>query len=388
MNATVRDRVSGTDSSVRAEYMIAADGANSPVLRILGIPCSHSGSEGHLLNILFHADLSAFVRGREFSICMIERPEVTGLLISINNRDIWTFHILYGQAKGETPADFPPERCRHLIQLALGLPGVEVEIKSILPWISTVRVAERLQQGRVFLAGDAAHQMPPWGGQGANTGIPDAHNLAWKLAAVLKGEAEPALLDTYNVERQPVGQQAAESSGARADERGLLAWGSMTAPMSANYFQILGGYGYKYTSQAIISEVDGDPDALDLNGQPGTRVPHLWVEYQGERRSTIDLAAGNFVLLAGPTGEGWCDAARAAEAHLGIALKAYRIAPAGDLRAPEQLWPDKAGIHADGALLVRPDGFVAWRVREEGKNPRQALEEVLSRILGRASRVV
>ncbi len=104
----------------------------------------------------------------------------------------------------------------------LGMPEIEIEIKSILPWESAVRVVDGFQQGRVFLAGDVAHQMPPWGGQGANTGVQDVHNLAWKLAAVLKSQASPELLTTYDIERRPVGSVAAEESGRRADELGLL----------------------------------------------------------------------------------------------------------------------------------------------------------------------
>jgi putative polyketide hydroxylase len=385
VTATLYDRVGGVRSSIRADYMVAADGANSRVLRALDIPCSRGGAEGYLLNVLFHADLEEFVRGREFSICKIERPEVTGLLVSINNSDRWTFHIVYDPNKGETPEDFPPARCKDLIGRALGLPDVEIEIKSMLPWVSTMRVAETFQRGRVFLAGDAAHQMPPWGGQGANTGIPDAHNLAWKLAAVLKGEAHPTLLDTYTVERQPVGRVAAESSAARSDEQGLLSFKRLTASLTGNYAQILGGYGYKYISQAIIAEEHADPQNIDLNGQPGTRVPHMWVEYQGERLSTVDLAVRCFVLLAGPAGGAWCDAACRVAERMGVKLKAYRVAPDGDVRDADAQWSSKAGIQGDGALLVRPDGFVAWHAGCLSAAPEQELENALARVLGHVS---
>jgi putative polyketide hydroxylase len=141
---------------------------------------------GHLLNVLFHADLKDLVHQREFSLCIIERPEVSGIFTSINNSDRWVFHLSYDPSKGEKASDFTRERCQELLRIAIGIPEIEIDIKSILPWELSVRVAERLQHGRIFLAGDAAHQMPPWGGQGGNSGIADAHNLAWKLAAVLK----------------------------------------------------------------------------------------------------------------------------------------------------------------------------------------------------------
>jgi putative polyketide hydroxylase len=383
VNALLRDRTDGSERQVRAQYMLAADGANSTVLPTLGIPSSRSNIAGHLLNVLFHADLRSFVQGREFSMAVIERPEVTGILLSINNSDIWTFHIAYDPEKGMTPDDFPPERCQELIKLALGLPDVAVEVKSVLPWVSTVRYAERFQQGRVFLAGDAVHQMPPWGGQGANSGIADVHNLAWKLAAVLKGEADPTLLDTYTIERQPVGRRAAEASGSRSDERGLLSVQKFTTMVDDDYRRLLTGLGYKYVSNAIIPEAGDDVENADLNGQPGTRVPHLWIEYQGERLSTVDVASGTFVLLAGPDGSPWCEAARAAANQLKVDLQAYRVAPDGELRDPEQQWSCKAGIDPDGALLVRPDGFVAWRAKGKSEHAQQDIEKALTYILCR-----
>ncbi len=383
VNALLRDRTNGSEHQVRAQYMLAADGANSTVLPTLGIPSTQSAVAGHLLNVLFHADLRSFVSGREFSMVSIKRPEVTGLLLSINNDDIWTFHIAYDPEKGMTPDDFPQERCRELIELALGLPDVAVEVKSILPWVSTVRYAHCLQQGRVFLAGDAVHQMPPWGGQGANSGIADVHNLAWKLAAVFEDEATPALLDTYTVERQPVDSRAAEASGERSDERGLLSVQKFTAHANDDYYRLLGGLGYKYVSHAVVAEPGDDVENVDLNGQPGTRVPHLWIEYKGERRSTVDVASGTFVLLAGPDGASWCEAACAAANQMKVDLQAYRVAPDGELRDPEQQWSRKAGIDADGALLVRPDGFVTWRAKGKSEHAQQDLEEALTHILCR-----
>jgi putative polyketide hydroxylase len=383
VTALVRDRTNGSEFQVCGQYMLAADGANSTVLPTLGIPSTQSAVAGHLLNVLFHADLRSFVQGREFSMVLIERPEVTGLLLSINNDDIWTFHIAYDPEKGMTPADFPPERCQELIKLALGLPDVSVEVKSVLPWVSTVRYAERFQQGRVFLAGDAVHQMPPWGGQGANSGIADVHNLSWKLAAVLKGTANPALLDTYTIERQPVGRRAAEASGSRSDERGLLSLQKFTTMTNDDYRRLLTGLGYKYVSDAIIPESGDDVENADVDGQPGTRVPHLWIEYRGERRSTVDVASDTFVLLAGPDGASWYEAARAAANQLKVDVQAYRVAPDGELRDPELRWTNKAGISTDGALLVRPDGFVAWRAKEKSEHAQQDIEMVLARILCR-----
>ena len=384
VTAVIIDRTSGTQSTVRADYMIAADGAGSRVRDILGVSVSGSGTLGYLLNILFLADLREFVRDREFSICLIERQGMRGLFTSINNSDRWVFHLSYDPEQGEKPEDFPPERCKELLHIALGMPEIEIEIKSILPWESAVRVVDGFQQGHVFLAGDAAHQMPPWGGQGANTGVQDVHNLAWKLAMVLKGLADPALLNTYDVERQPVGRRAAEESGMAADEKGILSLKRFTASSTNRMFRML-GYGYQYASTAIISDdniISGPEDEPGLDGQPGTRASHAWVTHQGQRISTLDLFGTSFVLLTGSDGAAWCEAARAIAARQNCELVAYSIGPEGDLRDQENCWQQRAGISATGALLVRPDGFVAWRCKEMIDDPQHMLQSMLQQVPG------
>jgi putative polyketide hydroxylase len=394
VTATVRDRADGREYAVRADYMLAADGAGSRIRSALGISTSGRGSLGHLLNILFQADLSELVRGRKFSMCLIERPEVCGLFTSINNKDIWVFHLSYNASKGEKSEDFPPERCKELLHLALGMPDIELEIKSILPWESAVRVIDSFQQGRVFFAGDAAHQMPPWGGQGANSGIADVHNLAWKLAAVLKGQADPALLATYDLERRPVGRVAADESGAAADDQGLVIVGKGSIFALIRRMPRLLGYGYEYASPAIMAEPGARPKNLlwqlfsgtgflGLDGRPGTRAPHIWVEKQGERISTLDLFGKSIVLLTGSDGDAWFKAASAAAGHLDIDLVTYRIGPAGDLLSTRKAWQASAGISAQGALLIRPDGFVAWRSKKQVGNPQGELEQVLTHLLCR-----
>jgi 2-polyprenyl-6-methoxyphenol hydroxylase-like FAD-dependent oxidoreductase len=399
VKVTLRDRSNGFESIVQADYMIAADGAGSPIRQKLGVGTTGAGTLGYLLNILFEADLRELVRGREFSLCLIDRPEVRGLFTSINNSNRWVFHLSYDPKNGEKIEDFPPERCQELIIAALGLPDVKVEVKSILPWEPTVRVVEKLQHGRVFLAGDAAHQMPPWGGQGANSGIADVHNLAWKLAAVLQGKTTDALLATYDEERLPVGRLVAEESGAAGGEHGLISVNKNFSTILAVISRLprLVGYGYSYASQAINTEdttpfiwrqrwlLQTLPWLLSLCGTAGTRTPHIWVQHNGQRISTLDLFGKGFVLLAGAVGDAWCEAAPKVSSSVGVELVAYRVGPAGDLVSPQGKWESSAWISPKGALLIRPDGFIAWRSWGQPLDLQERLTEVLMQALCRGN---
>jgi putative polyketide hydroxylase len=395
ITATLKDRESSATSTVHADYLIAADGAGSPIRTQLNVPTTGRGTMGHLLNILFHANLKSLVHQREFSICMVKRPEVCGLFTSINNSDRWVFHLIYDPSKGENASDFPPEKCKELLRIALGMPEIEIDIKSILPWEPSVRIAERLQHGRIFLAGDAAHQMPPWGGQGANSGIADAHNLAWKLAAVLKGHASKVLLETYDVERIPVGRTAAEASASAVDENGIFSmkWNLTVAMGWLKKISLLSGHGYCYTSKAICVEDTSPLGGLtwrpwtlpslffSIDGRPGRRAPHVWVEHQGKRISTLDLFDTSFVLLAGAEGASWLEAAKKVSSALGIDIAAYCVGPEGDLVNSKGEFESAAGISSRGAILVRPDDFVAWRERRQLSGHQAKLEQAMRQAL-------
>ena len=255
-----------------------------------------------------------------------------------------------------------------------------------------------MKEGQILLAGDSVHQVPPYAGQGANSGISDAHNLSWKLALVLNKQANPELLETYEEERLPVCKAAAEVSGSAADDRGLLAWklDFRTASSLVRRLYIVPGFGYRHISKAVLPESTWPlggaswrcwslPNLfLALDGRPGSRVPHLWLEKQGNRISTVDLCKKGFVLLAGSDGRRWREAAgRAAEVLNGVDVKAYCVGAEGDFVDTGRKWEAAAGLSSTGMVLVRPDGFVAWRERRMVPDCEEKLKDVLRRILGR-----
>ena len=394
VTAAIKDRATGNGSEVRADYLIAADGAHSRIREMVAIPTQGFGELPECqIFVYFRADWGALVAGYETDVFQIVNKDVRGMFM-ITDQQRGLFMISYSPARGESAQDYTAERCQELIRQALGKSNLEVSVVDIADWKPIQRVADRFQEGRIFLVGDAAHTMPPYLGLGVNTAIQSAQNLGWKLAAVLKGQATPQLLATYQTERRPVGllaaQQSMMGSGAIlfgkeiAEARGS-ALPSLKEQLSIMYPIV----GYRYRSEAILSEDAATPaqdgiellKPLELNGLPGTRVPHLWVEREGQRISTLDLLDGRFVLLAGPDGTAWGEAAPGVADSLRIELAAYRVGLDGDLHDLENIWQTKMGVEAEGTVLVRPDGFVAWRSTTLPTNPAQQLERVFAHIL-------
>jgi putative polyketide hydroxylase len=225
--------------------------------------------------------------------------------------------------------------------------------------------------------------MPPNGGFGGNTGIQDAHNLAWKLAMVLQGVAGPGLLATYEAERLPVGVFTTEQAYSRYVTRTAPQLAAESIQPVANDLNV--ELGYRYRSRAVIS--NDSPEYIHENpresrARPGTRAPHIFLERDGEKISTLDLFGRNFVFLAGPAGQVWCDAARQAETRGQLPLDVWR-AGAGGLRDSGAGFADAYGITVSGAVLIRPDGFVAWRAADSSGSSAQSLKHALAAVLSR-----
>jgi putative polyketide hydroxylase len=384
VTATLQDRSTRESHVVHAQFLIGADGAHSRVREQLHIPAQGKGTlDEHYVFVYVRAAWDELVRGYEADAFLIENRDVRCMFL-VAEKNLGMFALTQGKAAEELTR----ERAQELVKKAIGQPDIAVEVIEVAPWRPEQRVAERFQQGHVLLVGDAAHTMPPKEGLGANTAIQSAQNLAWKLAAVLGGRAAPELLSTYQTERHPVAWFAAKHS-MTGPGAAILEKTSMKEKAS-EFFPIV---GYRYRSQAVVSEDDSprpqDEIALldreELTGIPGTRVPHIWLERRSQRISTLDLLDGRFVLLTGSHATRWGEGAARAAAALGIALAVYRIGPNADLRDPEGEWTQRMGVSLDGAVLIRPDGFVAWRGSGATTSSGPPLDQVLNRVLCRSA---
>jgi len=392
VSAVIRERDSGKTQTVRAQYMVAADGAHSRVRERLGIRMLGHGTFAHCITIYFRAHLAPFIEGHKWAVVYALNRQLRGFF-RFEKPFEKTFLAINTIGDPENPVTdvstgLTEQRSLELVRAALGTDSIPIAIENVMRWEAAADTAEVFQNGRVFLAGDAVHVMPPNGGFGGNVGVQDAHNLAWKLAFVLKGFAGPELLSTYGPERRPAGAFTVEQAYSRYVLR--------TAPnMSRDGLQPVAPdlnieMGYIYHSGAVIAEdAPEDPNDRRVHENPreskacpGTRAPHVWLQRRGEQVSTLDLFGRNFSLLAGPEGNAWTEAARDRATPLGIELDVHRIGENG-LTDPSGGFPAAYGITAAGAVLVRPDGFVAWRAKTgDGASPEQigsALATVLCR---------
>ncbi|WP_431874830.1 FAD-dependent oxidoreductase [Amycolatopsis sacchari] len=421
VTARLFDRVRGDEYTVRARYLIGADGGRSLVAEQAGLPFAGQSGKAGSMNIVFKADLSQYVAHRPSVLYWVMRPGAhlggigMGLVRMVRPWHEWL--LTWGYDISQPPPEVDDAEATRIVHDLIGDPSIPVEITSTSLWTVNHSYATEYSAGRVFCAGDAVHRHPPSNGLGSNTSVQDAYNLAWKLAMVLRGEAGPGLLDTYSAERAPVGKQVVDRANLSrdqfgpifealgiaggTDDEGIVAGlAACRAPEGVKRRQALdeaiqlknyefNAHGVelnqRYASAAVLD--DGGPAeewarAPELYHQPSTRpgakLPHAWlVNERGERVSTLDLVGGGrFTLVTGLAGGAWEPAAR--DAGVGF----VRIG-AEEARDAYGEWGRVSGMAEEECLLVRPDGYIAWRGPKLADGHTEELRRALSLVLQR-----
>jgi 2-polyprenyl-6-methoxyphenol hydroxylase-like FAD-dependent oxidoreductase len=377
VTATILDRRTGATTEVRAGYVVGADGGRSSVRELVGIEIVGPSDLEHHASILFRADLWSILGKRRHGLYAVGGTPAPSIFAPMGPDDRWVLAKPMPLADAEALAA-DPTRAIALVREASGLADLDVDILAVMPLTFAAQVASRWRVGRVFLAGDAAHRMPPFGGRGMNTAIADAHNLAWKLALVVRREAAPSLLDTYEEERGPVGRANISLALSRYRDRQAESGLVLDLPEGVGLIGTPDGLvedlGYVYASRGIVGPED-DADTDEGGVRPGARAPHAWLEVDGGPVSTIDLFGDRLVLLARGHGGRWRAAAHGLTAGPSFLSGLARLAPlAGSARsaglevtvvdesgAAQSSFGAAYGLEPGGAVLVRPDGHVAAR---------------------------
>ncbi len=376
-SVTVRVRAvsGGAERELSGRYLIAADGAHSVVRQRLGIDYEGRRAFSQSLTIYFRADLSPWLGEKPLSIVYVNNPVLAGFFrMNRSGKAGFLAVNIVGdpkvdpEAAANAAADVSERRLIELIRGGAGVPDLPVQIDGFTRWRATAVVARRWREGRIFIAGDAAHLMPPNGGFGGHTGIHDAHNLAWKLAFVLQGRAGEGLLDSYESERKPVARFTVEQAFSRYVDR-TAPWlrASEKPEPLAHDFDIELGYLY-----GVPGEVHADPRTT--SGRPGSRAPHVWLMRGAERISTLDLVRGMTLIAAARGGE-WARAGRRISTELAVPLAASEIGR--DLADPDGRFATAYGLSPEGAALMRPDGFIAWRSAGASQQPEAVLRDAV-----------
>jgi putative polyketide hydroxylase len=386
-----RDVASGATQTWRCDYLIGADGAGSRVRHQMGVEMNGPSTLAVMANDYWRGDLSGIPRIAEttaYRITPQEPEEAIATVLNSNGRDRWLSVVPVGRDCDERPGSRTDAEVVALARRQTGLPNLDVQVISRSTWRLSRQVARRFAQGRVFLIGDAAHRFPPNGGLGMNSGIHDAHNLAWKLSFVLSGRAGEALLESYDRERRPVAEANADFSlgnqkrflkmdeALRSGNRDQIEFWIRDTD---NHVHSAGmSLGHIYEEGAVVQDgtvrPSHNPRYYTPTDRPGARFPHLWLDLT-RSRSTLDWFDRDFVLVGGPQGDEWAAAARQVAERTGTPLQTRRIEVAP--------LSDGLNLGLRGAVLVRPDGHVAWRMPWLPKDPVGALGAALQTILAR-----
>ncbi|WP_214326170.1 FAD-dependent monooxygenase [Nonomuraea sediminis] len=367
VTVVTEDRATGERRTIRAGYVIAADGFRGRIREQLGIDRPGLGVLRNFVSFTFRADLSGIIEKKAL-FWIIGGPGATanGAFASHALPDHWGVGVTYDPAE-ESPDDYTDERLADIARQMIGR-DLPVEIVGKAAWVEAVGVAERYRDGRVFLVGDAAHVWPAAQAMGANSGVQDAHNLAWKLAAVINGGASDRLLDTYEAERRPVALELADLTVRSQQAR----FGPNPEDDPVDPIMCILGQRYRSTAMVGADHEGVFGETVQQDARPGTRAPHVWLDHDGARIGVHDLFHDAFVLLS--ASPAWVEAARAA------GVRGYQVGQ--DVLDVEGAWPGRYRLDGDGAVLVRPDGYVAWRAEGASPDPRGDLAAALGTVLG------
>lgn len=429
VTATVVDRSTDESFLVRSQYLLGCDGGRTVGPR-LGVSLDGVRDLFRIASVYMTADLSRWARDPEVLIRWLFLPHLSmwGTLVPMGPKhwgpqsEEWVFHLNY---ENEDTRAMEDDRVVADMKQALGLPDLDARVHVVSRWTMEGILADRFRVGRVFLVGDAAHRHPPTGGLGLTSAVHDAHNLCWKIAAVLEGVAGDGLLDTYEAERRPADGRNVQRSlenglnhasigdrlgfvrddaaaanlevlrrclGDRLEDRETRRHAlSVFATQSMEFREHFVEYGYAYDSAAICREDAPPPESPDPiriytpSTRPGAPLPHAEIEdADGKRLALMDLfRPGRFLAIAGESGAAWVTAARAL-ADEGWPIDGVRLGHLeGDYRDPRCTWLRYRGVRADGIVLVRPDRFVGWRSPNAVENPQAALRDAMASILCR-----
>ena len=429
VDVLARDRMTGAEYTIRAKYLIGADGARSKVAADIGLPYEGAMDIAGSMNITFKADIASYVGHRPSVLYWVIQPGANvggigaGLVRMVRPWNEWL--IVWGYDINDQPPVVDEASATQIVRDLLGMPDIDVEITGTSLWGNNEMYAKHLRNGRVFCAGDAVHRHPPSNGLGSNTSIQDSYNLAWKLALVLRGQADPGLLDTYSAERAPVAERivlrankssrefvqffevlgllnattedemvaAIEERKANTPEGAAKRAALVDAMELKNYeFNALGvDLGQHYQSAAVVSDGSSlptptrDPDLYyEMSTVPGSHLPHAWVGDTMRKLAMMDLAPYHrFTLLTGIAGEAWAAAADKVAHELAIPLATVVIGPGREVTDLYYDWAKLREVDESGALLVRPDKHIAWRSMTMPEDPESTLRTAIRQILGR-----